>query len=223
MRKAILSIIALASMALPAQAVWHVYPLSSDTVQVASAARQTTPAKTTARKAQYTCPVRGEEVPDIKTAQKSVYKGKTYYFCCQGCKPMFDKNPEKYIKATAARNKPAAKAMTCPMTGGKAGSMATTCPMMGGNAKATSMAMTCPMMGGKSKATSKTMSCPVMVSKAKTTPAAVKCPVMGGVVKNTKTAPKSVYKGKTYYFCCPDCKPTFDKNPENYIKPPKKH
>ena len=29
--------------------------------------------------------------------QKSVYKGKTYYFCCPGCKPQFDKNPEKYI------------------------------------------------------------------------------------------------------------------------------
>ena len=48
--------------------------------------------------------------------------------------------------------------------------------------------------------------------------AVVRCPVMGGVVKDTKTAPKSIYKGKTYYFCCPGCKPEFDKNPAKYVK-----
>lgn len=45
------------------------------------------------------CPVMGTKIPDVtKAAGKSVYKGKTYYFCCPGCKPLFDKNPEKYIK-----------------------------------------------------------------------------------------------------------------------------
>ncbi len=45
------------------------------------------------------CPVMGTKIPDItKAAGKSVYKGKTYYFCCPMCKPLFDKNPEKYIK-----------------------------------------------------------------------------------------------------------------------------
>ena len=28
---------------------------------------------------------------------------------------------------------------------------------------------------------------------------------------------KSEYKGKTYYFCAPGCKKTFDKEPEKYI------
>jgi YHS domain-containing protein len=33
-----------------------------------------------------------------------------------------------------------------------------------------------------------------------------------------KTAPaKSEYKGKTYYFCAPGCKRTFDKDPEKYL------
>jgi YHS domain-containing protein len=36
-------------------------------------------------------------VPDEKT-DKAVYEGKTYYFCCKGCKPMFEKEPEKYLK-----------------------------------------------------------------------------------------------------------------------------
>ena len=29
---------------------------------------------------------------------KSVYKGKTYYFCTANCKHLFDKNPAKYAK-----------------------------------------------------------------------------------------------------------------------------
>lgn len=44
------------------------------------------------------------------------------------------------------------------------------------------------------------------------------CPVMKQPVNDTKTAPKSEYKGKTYYFCCPACKPKFDKDPEKYIQ-----
>ena len=29
---------------------------------------------------------------------------------------------------------------------------------------------------------------------------------------------KSTYQGKTYYFCAPGCKVTFDKNPAKYAK-----
>jgi len=28
---------------------------------------------------------------------------------------------------------------------------------------------------------------------------------------------KTEYKGKTYYFCAPGCKRTFEENPEKYI------
>jgi YHS domain-containing protein len=28
----------------------------------------------------------------------------------------------------------------------------------------------------------------------------------------------SVYNGKTYYFCAPGCKKTFDANPEQYVR-----
>ena len=39
-----------------------------------------------------------------------------------------------------------------------------------------------------------------------------------GMECDEKTAPaKSEYKGKTYYFCAPGCKKTFDANPEKYI------
>ena len=35
---------------------------------------------------------------DEKTAKfKSQHGGKTYYFCAQGCKTLFDKNPSRYV------------------------------------------------------------------------------------------------------------------------------
>ncbi len=53
---------------------------------------------TTAEKAkaaeQTLCPVMGGKInKDIFTE----YKGKKVYFCCPGCKPVFEKDPEKYI------------------------------------------------------------------------------------------------------------------------------
>ncbi len=42
-------------------------------------------------------PVCGMKV-DKSSKWKSEYKGKTYYFCAPGCKFLFEKDPEKYIK-----------------------------------------------------------------------------------------------------------------------------
>ena len=43
------------------------------------------------------CPVMGTKFDKENASGTSVSKGKTYYFCCGGCKPAFDKDPEKYI------------------------------------------------------------------------------------------------------------------------------
>jgi YHS domain-containing protein len=49
-----------------------------------------------------TCPVSGTKIASAAEAYNSeVYKGKTYYFCCPMCKPIFDKNPAKVIAAAA--------------------------------------------------------------------------------------------------------------------------
>ena len=45
-----------------------------------------------------TCPVTKNEFQVKENSQRSIYKGKTYVFCCSGCKPQFDENPEKFIK-----------------------------------------------------------------------------------------------------------------------------
>ncbi len=44
------------------------------------------------------CPVTKEKFKITKDTTYSEYKGKYYYFCCEGCKPHFDKEPEKYIR-----------------------------------------------------------------------------------------------------------------------------
>ncbi len=44
-----------------------------------------------------------------------------------------------------------------------------------------------------------------------------KDPVCGMDVNEETAAGKSEYKGKTYYFCAPGCKATFDKDPEKYV------
>ncbi len=57
------------------------------------------------------------------------------------------------------------------------------------------------------------------ISKAapiKTT--ALICPVTGTKIASAaKAYSHETYKGKTYYFCCPECKPAFDKNPTKII------
>jgi len=56
---------------------------------------------------------------------------------------------------------------------------------------------------------------------AKRTPAnkqEVRCPVSGKVITDLKNAPKYTYRGKTYYFSCPNCLAEFKKNPQKYIQ-----
>ena len=63
------------------------------------------PAAKTAKTALVVCPVTGTKIASAaKAYNKETYKGKTYYFCCAACKPMFDKNPGKVI-ASAAKGK----------------------------------------------------------------------------------------------------------------------
>jgi YHS domain-containing protein len=43
-----------------------------------------------------------------------------------------------------------------------------------------------------------------------------KDPICGMMVDEKKAKFKSDYNGKTYYFCAPSCKATFDKDPAKY-------
>lgn len=43
-------------------------------------------------------------------------------------------------------------------------------------------------------------------------------PVCGMEVDENSPAATYEYKGKTYYFCAPGCKASFEKDPEKYLK-----
>jgi Cu+-exporting ATPase len=44
-----------------------------------------------------------------------------------------------------------------------------------------------------------------------------KDPVCGMDVQESPQAIQSTHRGKTYYFCSPGCKRSFDQNPEQYV------
>jgi len=57
------------------------------------------------------CPTCSHEFKKADAKITYEHKGKTYYFCCEGCKEKFVKNPEKYLE-----KKEEMKAVyTCPM------------------------------------------------------------------------------------------------------------
>ncbi|MBI2371785.1 MAG: YHS domain-containing protein [Deltaproteobacteria bacterium] len=42
-------------------------------------------------------PVCGMEVDEKHAAATAVYQGQTYYFCAQGCRDRFLKDPKRYL------------------------------------------------------------------------------------------------------------------------------
>lgn len=60
------------------------------------------PAKPTKAPTKISCAVQKGDMVDIATATKNKmfadYKGKRYFFCCQGCPDAFKKDPAKYAK-----------------------------------------------------------------------------------------------------------------------------
>lgn len=55
-------------------------------------------------------PVCGMKITKEEAKFSYEYNGKTYYFCMEGCKEKFVKNPEEYLKADEEK-------VTCPVSG----------------------------------------------------------------------------------------------------------
>lgn len=45
------------------------------------------------------CPISGEEFVVEATSPKAEHDGKTYFFCCAGCKKKFEADPSKFTKS----------------------------------------------------------------------------------------------------------------------------
>ena len=57
------------------------------------------------------CPVSGETMLKSQAKASYEYEGKTYYFCCEGCRTKFVKDPAAYI----AKQEASPAVYTCPM------------------------------------------------------------------------------------------------------------
>jgi len=42
-------------------------------------------------------PICGMTVEKSKAKHKTEFEGKTFYFCCAGCKQKFEQSPERYL------------------------------------------------------------------------------------------------------------------------------
>lgn len=51
------------------------------------------------------CPVAKREFSPSAQTATSVHEGKTYYFCCPGCKPRFDADPASFVQGAQGEKK----------------------------------------------------------------------------------------------------------------------
>lgn len=62
-------------------------------------ASNTSPTQVQQTEGKVQCPVMKNWILASEAADKTEYNGKTYYFCCGGCKEKFLAEPEKYIES----------------------------------------------------------------------------------------------------------------------------
>jgi RND family efflux transporter MFP subunit len=180
-------------------------------------------------------PVCGMDVDESKAkaaGRMSERRGRTYYFCADVCKQQFDKDPGRYLEKPAGSGKPnnaqvaqteqRAKDPICgmfvsPSAAAKAGRVseyrgksyyfcADECKQQFDQDPKRYVEKT----NGTGKPASTHGVKPEQQAKD---PVCGKDVVISVAAKPTTM---SEYRGKTYYFCCPHCKASFDKNPQSY-------
>lgn len=158
----------------------------------------------------YTCPVLHNPVATVtKETQSSDFKGVRYYFCCDGCKPQFDKDQAKFLKDDKNKGKITGMALFDPVTTKRAeADKAATHSDYNGTRYF--------FATGEEKQTfDKEPVKYALVPKKEV----LFCPVSNEIVESYTKAPDySDFKDTRYYFCCDGCKPQFDKNPGKYLQ-----
>jgi Cu+-exporting ATPase len=66
------------------------------------------PAAAVAVAGEVACPVSGEKFVPTAESARSEHKGKSYAFCCPGCKKKFDATPDKFLAGATKDGKPCA-------------------------------------------------------------------------------------------------------------------
>jgi Cu(I)/Ag(I) efflux system membrane fusion protein len=188
-------------------------------------------------------PVCGKKVSESLAqalGQKSDYQGKTYFFCSDKCKEKFDRAPGQYL-GQAAAPAPGSGGPDVVKAQARKTSKDPVCGMDVDEASATEAGRTSKYQGktyyfcaevckqrfdnapqsflGKTAAGHGQENAPSH-PVAQETPATTRDPVCNLDVRAPiakAIAPKTVYQGRTYYFCSELCKQVFDKNPERFV------
>ncbi len=157
----------------------------------------------------FTCPVLHNPIAKVtKDTQPSDYKGVRYYFCCEGCKPQFDKDQAKFLKDDKNKGKVLGTAMFDPVT---------TKRLEADKATVHSDYNGVRYFFAKEDE-KKTFDQEPKKYAAVPKKEVLFCPVSNEIVEAYAKAPDySDYKDTRYYFCCDGCKPQFDKNPDKYL------
>jgi YHS domain-containing protein len=155
------------------------------------------------------CPVLGTKIDAVtKDNQSSDYKGVRYYFCCNGCKPQFDKDQTKFLKDAKNKDKVLGISLFDPVTTKRL---------------TPEKATTHSDFGGVRYFFAKEDDKKTFDKEPKKFTTAPKkdvlfCPVSNELVASpTEASDYSDYQGARYYFCCAGCKPQFDKSPDKYL------
>jgi len=147
----------------------------------------------------------------VQNLHRTLYQGKTYYFCNDRCKEQFDREPERYLS-----QKTAAPALTAPP---QALPIAPALPKP-------SQAQPAPSAPTAMPQPQETQVSPAPYpDEVDNAPPAIRDPVCGVCGQVAVRGPKdplkykTTYQGKTYDFCSQFCKEEFDKSPKDYATP----
>jgi P-type Cu+ transporter len=135
------------------------------------------------------CAMKLEALKDPAKALKSEFNGKPVLFCCEGCKGAFDKMDD------AGKEKTVKKATL------------------------TSRKLTLQKQLEQVEKQLKEMDPPAQVSVDAAPAGKLYCAITGEDIESAeKAAGKTVFNGKTYYFCCGGCVKKFDSDKAKYAK-----
>ena len=141
------------------------------------------------------CPVMGTAISG-KGAGSFDYNGARYVMCCSGCPTPFKNEPEKYIKASAEKNRTVGISLYDPTTG-----IAIDAKKSKGSSDFGGLRYYFASEDGKKAFDAEPKKFGVRPKKE-----VMYCIVMGHAMASYKDAGAYVDKGDTrYYVCCPDC------------------
>jgi Cu+-exporting ATPase len=175
-----------------------------------------------------TCAVTGKEFEKTEETGSFEYKGETYYFCCDGCKGKFVKNPEEFLNKEGEGEHQHGEEGEGEhqhgeedMHGEHQENGKAVDPVCGMEVKKEGAEHTFEYKGKTyyfCMASHKEKFVENPAEYLKDADEQMTCPVSGETFAKSNAAGSVEYEGKTYYLCCDGCMDKFKADPAKYVK-----